>query len=103
MSLKGENDSDIMPALNRKAAILFAMGRHQEAKLLAYKGVTGYVEYFGEMNPTVVNMYTLLGDCCASVGEHDAARNAYKKALNIAENLYSPGAKQILELHQKIK
>lgn len=100
--LNTENDSDSMHALNRKAAILFAMGRYHEAKPLAQKGAIGYTEYFGETHPTIVAMYLLLGDCCAALGEKDDAKNAYEKALNIAEKLYAPGAKQIVNLQMKI-
>ena len=99
--LNTENDSDSMHALNRKAAILFAMGRYHEAKPLAQKGAVGYAEYFGETHPTLVAMYLLLGDCCAALGEKNEAANAYEKALNIAEKLYAPGAQQIIELQRK--
>lgn len=100
--LNTENNSDSMHALNRKAAVLFAMGKYQEAKPLAYKGAIGYAEYFGETHPTIVAMYSLLGDCHAALEEKDEAANAYEKALSIAEKLYAPGAQQILILQERI-
>lgn len=102
ISLNTENDSDSMHALNRKAAILFAMGRHHEAKPLAYKGAIGYTEYFGETHPTIVAMYSLVGDCCAALEEKDEAISAYEKALSIAEKLYAPGAHQVTDLQRKL-
>lgn len=100
--LNTEDNGDTMHALNRKAAILFAMGLYQEAKSLAHKGAVGYAEYFGETHPTIVAMYSLLGDCCAALNEQDEATNAYKKALTIAEKLYAPGAQQIIEIKSKL-
>ena len=100
--LNTEDNGDSMHALNRKAAILFAMGLYQEAKSLAHKGAVGYAEYFGETHPTIVAMYSLLGDCCAALNEQDEATNAYKKALTIAEKLYAPGAQQIIEIKSKL-
>ena len=102
ITLNTENDSDSMHALNRKAAILFAMGRYHEAKPLAQKGAIGYTEYFGETHPSIVAMYLLLGDCCAALGEKDDAKNAYEKALNIAEKLYAPGSQQIIDIESKL-
>jgi tetratricopeptide (TPR) repeat protein len=101
ITLNTENDSDSMHALNRKAAILFAMGRYHEAKPLAQKGAIGYTEYFGETHPTIVAMYSLLGDCCDKLGEEEEAAVAYEKALTIAKKLYAPGTKQIMELQRK--
>lgn len=101
ISLNTEDDSDSMHALNRKAAILYAMGQYREAKLLAHKSAVGYAEYFGE-NTTIVAMFLLLGDCCTALSERDEAMNAYETALKIAEKLYAPDARQIIEIRSKL-
>ena len=101
ISLNTEDDSDSMHALNRKAAILYAMGQYREAKLLAHKSAVGYAEYFGE-NTTIVAMFLLLGDCCTALSERDEAVNAYETALKIAEKLYAPDARQIIEIRSKL-
>jgi len=100
--LNTENDGDSMHAINRKAAILYAMGNYEKAKPIAEKGVLGYAEYFGENHPTIVGMYDLLGDCCSALNEQIEAQKAYKKAMEIAEKLYAPGAQQIEKLKEKI-
>lgn len=101
MPLNTENDSDSIHAFNRKAAILYAMGRYGEAKPIAEKGVIGYAEYFGENHPTIVGMYELLGDCCSALNEFGEAEIFYRKALDIAEKLYVPGAAKIEQLQKK--
>ena len=101
ISLNTEDDSDSMHALNRKAAILYAMGQYREAKLLAHKSAVGYAEYFGE-NTTIVAMFLLLGDCCTALSERDEAMNAYETALKIAEKLYAQDARQIIEIRSKL-
>lgn len=101
ISLNTEDDSDSMHALNRKAAILYAMGQYREAKLLAHKSAVGYAEYFGE-NTTIVAVFLLLGDCCTALSERDEAVNAYETALKIAEKLYAPDARQIIEIRSKL-
>jgi hypothetical protein len=98
-----ENDSDSMYALSQKAAILYAMERYSEAKPLAQKAVSGYIDFFGENQTLVVDMYTILGDCCSSINEEDEAVEAYTKALKIAERLYAPDARQIAELCEKVR
>ena len=100
--LNTENNGDSMGALYRKAAIMFAAGDYINAKPLAEKSVRGYVNFFGENHPLVVDMYMLLGDCCDALGEDVEAQKAYKKALDIAESLYAPGAKQIIDLKTKV-
>lgn len=102
LPLYTENDGDSMHALNRKAAVLFAAGAYIEARQLAEKSVKGYADFFGENHPLVVGMYTLLGDCCEALGEYTEAKAAYERALEIAESLYAPGAKQILDLKAKV-
>ena len=97
-----EDDGDSVHAINRKAAILFAMGKYNEALPLAQKSVKGYIAYFGENHPIVVGMYELLGDCCNSLNEHSKAQESYKKAIEIAERLFVPGAQQIEKLKEKI-
>ncbi len=97
-AINGANDGDSMHALNRKATILYSIGKVEEAKPIACKSVEGYIEYFGENHPTIVGMYKLVGDCCAMLSEHKEAKGAYEKALEIAERLYAPDAKQIAEL-----
>ena len=77
------------------------MGQYREAKLLAHKSAVGYAEYFGE-NTTIVAMFLLLGDCCTALSERDEAMNAYETALKIAEKLYAPDARQIIEIRSKL-
>jgi len=101
--LNTENDGDSMHAINRKAAILYAMGKYSEAKPIAEKGVKGYAEYFGENHPTIVGMYELLGDCYSALSEHAEAKVSYSKALEIAERIYAPGAKQIQKIKKKFE
>lgn len=101
--LKGEDNGDSMLAINRKSAILCAMGKYSEAKALVQKGVKGYEKYFGENNLIVIGLYTLLGNCCCALNEQNEALEAYTKALVIAEKLYVPGAKQIAEIREKIE
>ena len=98
-----EDNGDSMLAINRKAAILYAMGKYGEAKYLVQKGVKGYEKYFGESNLIIIGLYILLGDCCTALNEPDEALQAYTKALEIAEKLYAPGAKQITEIGEKIR
>ena len=103
VSLHTEDNGDSMLAINRKAAVLHAMGKYKEAKPLVQKGVKGYEKYFGENNLIVIGLYTLLGDCCTALGEPDEALPAYRKALEIAKRLYAPGAKQITEIRERIE
>ncbi len=100
LRLNGEDDGDTTHAMNRKAAILYSIGKYSEAKPMAQKSTTGYVEFFGENHPTIVGMYKLIGDCCIALDESIEAKIAYEKALEIAERLYSPEAKQIAELRE---
>ena len=100
--LNGENSSNCMYTLYRKAAILYMAGRHEEARPIAEKSALGYAEHFGEVHPMVVEMYSLLGDCCAALGEQDGAEKAFAKALGIAEKLYAPGTDQVMDLQKKL-
>lgn len=97
-----ENDSDSMYALSQKAAILYAMERYRDAKPLARKAILGYIDFFGEDQTLIVDMYTILGDCCAALDEEDEAIDAYTRALEIAQRLYAPDARQIVELREKV-
>lgn len=101
-SILSKNTADLVHALNRKSAILYAMGHYIESKSIAKKSTLEYIEYFGENHPTVLKMYKNLGDCCIALNEPDEAFQAYSKALEIAEKLYAPGAKQITEIREKI-
>ena len=100
--LYSENNADSTHAMTRKAAILYAMGQYEKAKMLIGKGTLGYIEFFGESHPLVRGMYELWGDCCVALNEFDEARQVYEKALEIAQKLYTPEAMQIKEMHDKI-
>ena len=98
-----ENNADVMGALHRKAAILFALKHYDEAKLLAEKSAEGYAEYFGYNHSRVCEIYSMLGDCDLALGNRAEALEAYRKAKEIAKKIFSPDAKQISEIEAKIK
>ena len=100
--LYGESSANCTYTFSRYAAILFAVKRYDEAQKNIMKSTLGYVEHFGENHPLVVGMYILWGDCGISLDVHDDAIVAYQKALDIAQNIYAPGAQQIIDIQAKI-
>ncbi len=83
-----ETDSDVMFALHRKSAILYALGRYEEALPIAARAAAGYADFFGESHPIVADAYRVLGDCHKAVGNEAEAAQAHEKAKTITEKLY---------------
>ena len=83
-----ETDSDVMFALHRKSAILYALGRYEEALPIAVRAAAGYADFFGESHPIVADAYRVLGDCHKAVGNEAEAAQAHEKAKTITEKLY---------------
>ena len=102
-TLPNNNESDEISALQRKAEILYYSEQYDGLKEMIYEIIQGRIEHQGVVYFRTMDSYLLLGDCCTALGERDEAVQAYTKALEIAEKLYAPGAKQIAELREKIE
>lgn len=102
-TLSDKNESDEISAWQRKAEILYYSGRYDGLKEIIQGVVQGRIKHQGLVYVRTVDSYLLLGDCCTALDEKDEAIQAYTKALEIAEKLYAPGAKQITEIREKIE
>ena len=103
VELFGTDNSDMGLAYYIKAKCYRGLGDLDKAISYAQKGALVYEEYFGRSHVNVYAAYALAGDCMALQKEYDKAREFYSKSLDTAELVFAPGAKQILEIQQKIK
>ncbi len=97
-----ENDADAMDCFGKKGDVLCHLGRYEEAKPLLQKSAHGYAEFMGENHPKTYGRYLSLGDCCAQLGEHGEAMDAYIQAQTVAEKIFKPDAEQIKVVNERI-
>lgn len=99
----GKENSDMGLAYFIKAKAYRALGDIDKTIIFAKMGAEVYVEYFGDAQANVFALYLLAGDGLRLKGDTVAAREYYTKALASAELIFAPGARQIIEIQEKIK
>ncbi len=102
LTLFDESHVDIVYSNRLKATVLYKLGRYEEAKSFAQRSSDGYNECVGMRHPTTYLAHLLLGDICFALDEYREAADAYETAKQSAESIYSPDAKQIAEIKEKI-
>ncbi len=100
-SLYGENDSDTLFALSRKAAVLYGMEYYESAIELIKKTLEGYNTFYN--SSFYFHGYELLLlqlKCYIALKKSKEAEATYIQVIKIAQNLFEPNSAQLKLLHE---
>ncbi|MBE6760918.1 MAG: toll/interleukin-1 receptor domain-containing protein [Ruminococcaceae bacterium] len=97
-----ENNSDMGLAYYLKAYAYYGMKDYIKSMDFAQKSIDKYLEYFGNSHPRIHDLYSIMGDCCSALENHQAAQENYSKSLQFAQLIFAPDSKQIATIKSKL-
>lgn len=97
-SLFGEDDPDTLNVSSRKSAVLYNMGRYQEALEIGQKNIDTYTRFYGELNYLRFEQLVIVLKCYIALGDEEKVKNIKENVLKIASQLLAEDSKQLNEL-----
>ena len=97
-SLFGEDDPDTLNVSSRKSAVLYYLGRYEEAAEIGVKNLDTYTRFYGELNYLRFEQLLIVLKCYVKLGDAEQVKKLKESALRIGTYLLSEDAKQLKEL-----
>ena len=98
VSLFGENDPDSLNVSSHKSAILYSLGRYDEALAIGKKNLETYTDFYGELNFLRFEQLVTVFKCYLKVGSQEQIKETRENILSIGKQLLSEDSKQFKEL-----
>ena len=93
-----EDDPDTLNVSSRKSAILYYLGKYEEALEIGNKNLETYTRFYGELNMFRFEQLVTVLKCYAKLGDTEKVKSLKEEALRIGKELLDEGSEQLKSL-----